>query len=207
MDSEAQDATQSLVSSTRSKIVKNRKRILSGFLFSLLLHSFCFYGIYIISKKVFEVLASREKVFRFTLIGGIPGEKKSSKTSDNSELKSTAPTQISPGKNTSETNPSSSSTDIAPPDTGASKSGRIDLYVRYPQISKLLGEEGEVVFVKDSSDTGIRYRKLRSSGHRRLDEAAEKVLNSESQMHTGKVSESEIEQVRFVFKLNDDQSM
>ncbi|MEZ4816171.1 MAG: hypothetical protein R3A80_13375 [Bdellovibrionota bacterium] len=51
-----------------------KKSVYLGLLASLLLHIFSFYSVYAVSKKVFEILAKREKVFHFTLIKELPKE-------------------------------------------------------------------------------------------------------------------------------------
>ncbi len=200
MDSEAQGDTQSLVSITpskmqASKVSKNAWRMSSGFFLSLLLHSFCFYGVYTITQKVFDIFAKREKVFRFTLIGGLPGEKRSTK------LNARRGRALNNASN--EKALKSKGLDLKANPLEAQSTGVVDLRVDYPRLSRLLGEEGEVIFVKESNEAGTRYRKLKSSGHRRLDEATEKVLALDSREFSEKLSQQEIEQLRFVFKLNE----
>ncbi len=220
MDSEAQDATQSSVSSTsfRGGFLTNLRRSLSiyqksfafGIFLSLFIHISAFYGIYVLSKKVFEVINSREKVFRFTLLKDIPGEKKAAlapvKNKNGSSRYITEPKVEKETQNTDRKNP------LVDPDASvesfdSSSSGVRDLPVTYPRMSRILGEEGEVVFLLESHGESLSFKKLKSSGFWRLDEAAEKVLMAKSENFLRSTFNEDVERVRFVFRLKEAQSM
>lgn len=226
MDSEAQDATQSSASSTPSSRVRpriwrlfeqvayqNRYALLKGVFLSLFIHTSAFYGIYVLSKKVFEVINSREKVFRFTLLKDIPGEKKTA-LAPTQKLKSNAGVHSNskqgeieeePQVNEDKTSESGQETSVEGVDSNSS--GMRDFPVSYPRMSRILGEEGEVVFLLESRGETLSFKKLKSSGFWRLDQAAEKVLLAKSENFLKETLNDNVERVRFVFKLNENQFM
>jgi outer membrane biosynthesis protein TonB len=72
----------------------------------------------------------------------------------------------------------------------------IALEVDYPKMSRILGEQGDVLFEVKSGN----YKLIRSSGFSRLDKAAEKGMK-EFSVHQPPTDPNVKKQVRFVFNL------
>jgi len=186
--------------------------LFGGFVLSLFIHTSVFYGIYVLSIKVFEVINSREKVFRFTLLKDIPGERKTAlapvnKTKSASGQKSSQEAAVDKVPQLEDENVSDGNEKGSVEGLDSTSNGVRNLPVSYPRMSRILGEEGEVVFLLENRGQELSFKKLKSSGFWRLDEAAEKVLLAKSENFLKSSLSEDVERVRFVFKLSEAQSV
>lgn len=90
-----------------------------------------------------------------------------------------------------------------PKTTSSQAPGEIILPISYPRASRLLGEEGDVVFRFQRNPEGqiVATKLLNSTGHARLDRAAQAALEVALKSESLPLA-LDIQQIRFVFQLN-----
>ncbi len=86
----------------------------------------------------------------------------------------------------------------------AAGSGAGDMRVQYPKLSRIFREEGEVHFVvaARASQSADTYRLVKSSGHKRLDSAAQSAMQSLFRRENF-WAQNQGKKIRFVFRLKE----
>lgn len=192
---EAQDVMQNFRSVIHSR--------LSYFLFfSILLH-ISLISIFIHKNKNIS-LVTEKKIFVHLIGGGKEKTKEERRVRNLKKLSEQKTLQknsafhkgqeLPPNHFTNTQNTSSNSTSIA---------STASFETNYPRLSRILKEQGEVVFKIKKSDQKevLNFEMIKSSRHRRLDLAAEEALvtNKEQILHL--IQDENIEHIRFEFKL------
>lgn len=188
MDLEARVSTQNSLLDIHSK---------KFLLLSALIHLFLL--IFFLKKSPIEPLTNTKTIIRFK------SESKSSQIKSNRKGQSTI-------RNFSEDSPSNnwstSKNSINLPQQSSKLTSELTseltFETNYPRLSRILKEEGEVIFKVTNNNTQGRqsFEIHKSSGFERLDLAAEEALHKNTDEIIQLIQEKEIKQIRFEFKLS-----
>lgn len=184
MDLEARVSTQNSLLDIHSK---------KFLLISALIHLFLL--IFFLKKSPIEPLTNTKTIIRFK------SESKSSQIKSNRKGQSTI-------RNFAEDSPSNngstSKNSINLPQQSSKLTSELTFETNYPRLSRILKEEGEVIFKVTNNNTQGRqsFEIHKSSGFERLDLAAEEALHKNTDDIVHLIQEKQIKQIRFEFKLS-----
>lgn len=180
MDLEARDSIQNSLLGIRSKQFLFLSSIIHLFLLSLFL-----------KKSPTEPLVETKTIFLFTSGSKSPQIKSNRKElyGSRNHSESSPPIHANISKSSSNSSPLLS---------------EVIFETNYPRLSRILKEEGEVLFKVKIFNTHGRpsFEIQKSSGFERLDLAAEEAINKNIDEIVHLIQEKQIKQIRFEFKLS-----
>jgi len=184
MDLEARDSTQNSLLDIHSK---------KFLLISALIHLFLL--IFFLKKSPIEPLTKTKTIIRFK------SESKSSQIKSNRKGQSTIRNF---SDDSASNNWSTSKNSINSSQQSSKLTSELTFETNYPRLSRILKEEGEVIFKVTNNNTQGRqsFEIHKSSGFERLDLAAEEAIHKNTDEIIQLIQEKEIKQIRFEFKLS-----
>ncbi len=184
MDLEARDSTQNSLLDIHSK---------KFLLLSALIHVFLL--TFFLKKNPIEPLTETKTIIR------LKSESKRSQIKSNRKGQSTIRklSEDSPSNNWS-----TSKNSINLPQQSSKLTSELTFETTYPRLSRILKEEGEVVFkiTNNNAQERTNFEIYKSSGFERLDLAAEEALHKNTDEIVHLIQEKKIKQIRFEFKLS-----